>query len=116
MQRVATRQSRGANSAEKRFIGWVKQEPCICCNAPAPSIADHAMGATFKKNKVLIGHFWLLPLCQWCDNVKTHGSRRQFISQFGLMSDLWLKLIEKYEGVIPLDVIEAIKAMRDEGK
>lgn len=116
MQRKPTRQSRGAHSAEKRFMGFVKQHDCICCGNPAPSICDHALGSSAKKNKVMIGHWFLLPLCQWCDNLKTHGSRRTFMNQFGLMSDLWLKLIQDYDGPIPLNVIDAIKAMRDEGK
>lgn len=111
MQRKPTKTTRGANAEEKRFMAWVKEQPCCCCGMPGPSIVDHAMGATYKHNKVLIGHWYLLPLCYLCDQVKTQGSRRGFREAFGPMADLWLGVADRYnlEGhEIPNDIGLAI--------
>ncbi|CAL9960933.1 hypothetical protein VPH219E481_0056 [Vibrio phage 219E48-1] len=107
MQRKPSKKTRGVNADEKRFMSWVKTQSCICCGNDYV-IVDHCMGATYKHNRVLIGMWYLIPLCQLCDNIKTQGSRRGFREQFGPMSELWLKLIENYQEEIPSDVIEAI--------
>ena len=67
---------------------------------------DHAKGATFKHNKVLIGHWFCLPVCVICDHEKTIGGKRQ-----GNESEAWLSLIEAYSDEVtpPDDVIAAIK-------
>lgn len=111
MQRKPTPQTRGPNAAEDRFRSWVKEQPCITCNNTGYVFVDHVMGATFRHNKVLIGHWFLLPLDGWCDRQKTGGKRKQFREKFGNYSDLWLKLIERYprKDEIPKEVIEAIK-------
>jgi len=109
MQRKPTKNTRGPNAKEKQFMAWVKWRPCICCSAPAPSIVHHAEGATFKHQKILVGHWFILPLCQDCDDVITQGSRRAFRDRFGPQSKLWLKLIYKTPIWPPDNVIEAIK-------
>lgn len=96
MQRKATKNTRGANADEKRFQGWLKYQSCCTCNNPAPSIVHHCEGSTFKHNKVLIGHWFCIPLCSECDDVITHGSRRAFIDKFGAQSYFWSGLIEIY--------------------
>jgi len=108
MQRKATKNTRGANAEEKRFHALTKASDCIVCGNSAPSIVHHCMGATYKHNKVLIGHWFVLPLCQSCDDVITHGSRRSFKDRFGLQSDYWLDHYE-YNGVdAPIEVYNAI--------
>ena len=109
MNRKPTKNTRGPNIDEKRFMAWVKWQNCCCCGVAGPSIVDHAFGATFKHNKVLIGHWFILPLCPLCDSVDTHGSRRAFRDKFGPKSELWLKLIEKTSVDVPIDVVNAIK-------
>lgn len=116
MQRKPTKNTRGPNADEKRFMAWVKEQPCAACGCPGPSIVDHCMGATYKHNKVLVGHWYLLPLCTACDDVKTTGSRRGFRQQFGLMSDLWCKVANRYESLsgkmIPSEIWASIEDSR----
>lgn len=112
MQRKPTQQSRGPNTAEKRFMTWVKAQPCAACMAPGPSIVHHAEGATWRNNKVLAGHWFLLSLCRLCDDVITQGSRRRFRLQFGPQSALWAVLMLRYQhetgDTVPEEVKRAI--------
>lgn len=116
MQRKPTRQSRGPNAAEKRHIGWLKERMiCAACQQHGPVIAHHAEGATFRHNKVLIGHLFVLGLCQSCDNVVTRESRKAFRDSFGAQSLLWS---EQFEGC-PMKhdfPVEAINAIIEYGK
>lgn len=113
MQRKATKNTRGANAEEKRFHAYTKECPCVVCGNPAPSIVHHAMGATYRHNKVLIGHWFVLPLCQTCDDVITYGSRRKFREQFGLQSEYWQihhasYLVQNINNGAPFEVIQSI--------
>lgn len=83
MQRKATKNTRGPNAGEKRFLAWVKDQPCSICSAAGPSIVDHMYGSAFKHNKVLIGMWALLPYCQQCDAVKTIQGRARHDQTFG---------------------------------
>ena len=96
MQRKPTKNTRGPNTGERKFQAWLKKQPCCVTGNPGPSIVHHCEGATFKHNKVLIGHWFCIPLCQEIDNVITLGSRRKFRDLYGLQSRYWLKLIDKY--------------------
>ena len=111
MQRKATKKStRAANADEKRFMAWVKQQPCIQCGASGV-IVDHMYGSAFIHNKVLIGHWALLPLCQDCDAVKTNGSHSAYREKFKeSQAYSWVRLITTYhEGdLIPDDVFHSI--------
>lgn len=71
--------ARLANVEEKAFQAYTKESPCIVCGAPGPSIVEHCYGSTVKKNKVLIGHKWVIPLCLECDDIKTNGSPKKLI-------------------------------------
>ena len=82
MQRKPTKNTRGPSAKEKRFISWVKEQPCIQCGRIGV-IADHMYGATFRHNRVLVGMWALLPLCETCDSVKTNGSHRTYLARFG---------------------------------
>lgn len=118
MQRKATRQSRGYNAAERRHMAWVKERGvCMTDNRvnELGIIVHHCEGSTFKHNKVLIGHWFVIGLCETCDNCITHGSRKGFRERFGAQSELWLKQFEDYpyKDECPQEVIDAI---RDWGK
>jgi hypothetical protein len=92
MRRKPTRNTRGPNAYEKRFQGWLKEHACVWCNNPGPSIVDHCRGATFKHNKVLVGHWFCLPQCVTCDTQKTiHGKR------LGNESKAWAFIANDYE-------------------
>lgn len=113
MQRKASKNTRLANAAEKRFHAYTKESDCICCGNPGPSIVHHCEGATFKHNKVLIGHWFVIPLCLECDDVITQGSRKAFRAQFGPQSSLWFKhvpLVMLQTTDLPKLVVNAIGA------
>lgn len=109
MQRRPTKNTRGPNSAEKRFQGWIKHRPCCWCGSESGSIVDHAKGATLKHNKVLIGHWFVLPNCLSCDDKKTREGKK-----LGNYSEKWLALQADYEyergEYAPYEVNEAIRA------
>jgi hypothetical protein len=108
MQRKPTRQSRGPNAQEKRFHAHTKESDCITCGNPGPSIVHHCEGSTFKHDKVLCGHYFVIPLCLTCDDVITKGSRKAFRERFGAQSDYWQWHVEKSGFVPPIDVFNAI--------
>lgn len=105
MMRKPTKNTRGVSSEEKVFQGWVKYQPCIWCGCESGSIVDHVKGSTFKHEKVLIGHWFVLPNCQSCDYKKTVEGQR-----LGDYSGAWSKLIKAYPGSgrIPINVEAAI--------
>lgn len=111
MQRKPTPQSPAANAAEKRHLKWVKHRGiCAACLNPAPLILHHCEGSSFRHNKILIGHWFVLGLCQRCDNIVSRGSRKAFRLQFGPQSALWLRQFAEYEKQFecPQEVIDSI--------
>lgn len=111
MQRRATKRStRAANAEEKRFLKWVKEQPCIQCQQRGPSIADHMYGSAFIHNKVLIGHWAVIPLCLECDSIKTRGNHRYYQDMFGeTQADSWVRLVLYSPFEPPQEVIDAIQ-------
>lgn len=83
MQRKSNKNTRGPNAEEKVFMAYVKQCPCCVCEKPGPSIVDHCYGATAKQNKIVIGHLFLIPLCEECDQIKTQGNTKRLIIKAG---------------------------------
>jgi len=122
MQRKRSRNTREANAAEKRFMKWVKDQDCVACGADGPSIVDHMYGATFKNNKVLIGHWALLPYCTDCDSIKTNGSHTTHLAWFGVsqadfFGGLWPEYWAYCGGGLPSPIPqEVIDAIMDWGK
>lgn len=111
MQRKATKNTRAANSFEKHYHSWLKNSGvCAACNNFRPVINHHCEGATFKHNKTLIGHWFVIGLCFPCDNIITQGSRKVFREKFGPQSQLWLNRIEEYEATESRRVPEDVKA------
>lgn len=115
MRRKGTAQSPAANAKERDFIGTVKMLPCICCDQPGPSIADHIYGSAkklyadeYRLERVHVGHYAILPLCEHCDSVKTRGNRRAFEDQFGKPETLWLRMLEKHGLKVPSNVVRAM--------
>lgn len=101
MQRKASKSTRLANAKEKRFMGWTKERPCICCgNDPYHTIVHHIWGATEKANHrgnhALIGHWSILPLCDNCDQMHTLGSKRGFEAMFGPQELMLAKHLAQY--------------------
>jgi len=113
MQRKATKQSRIADSAERAHIQWIKERGiCAACGNDRGVIAHHCMGSTFKVHvgleRVQIGNWFIIGLCDPCDNIVTRQSRKAFTQAFGSQSSLWLKQAEQYPVEIPLKIIQGI--------
>jgi len=79
------------------------------CGCSGPSIVQHCFGKTFKHNKVLIGHWFVIPLCIMCDEIDTKGSHGAFRRKFGPQSDLWLEIYNKSPVDVPKEIVAAIK-------
>lgn len=109
MQSKVTKNTRAPNAEEKRFHAITKESDCICCGNPGPSIVEHCMGKSFRHNKELIGHWFVIPLCVECDNVTTKGSRRAFRNKFGPQSKLWFKHLMNTGHQPPISVVGAIE-------
>jgi len=113
MQRAATRQSPVAKASERAYIGWIKDRGiCAACGNDGGVIAHHCMGSTYKVHvgleRVQIGNWFVIGLCQACDNIVTRQSRKAFVAAFGEQSKLWLKQAEEYPVEIPLQIIQGI--------
>jgi hypothetical protein len=115
MQRKPTKNTRGPSSSERDFQAWTKEQDCICCGN-SPVIVDHVEGSTKKAyvgvERVLVGHWYVLPLCIECDTVKTSGSRKVFRERFGSPAELWAKHASNYLKEIPAIIKEAINEIR----
>lgn len=99
------------NNSEFRFLTWVKDQPCVECGS-SPVIVDHMYGSAFIHNKVLIGHWAILPLCVRCDAVKTQGSANKYKETFNrTQAQAWLRFAVNYPMLehIPMPVIDAIE-------
>lgn len=113
MQRKATKQSRGPNTAERQYMTWLK-ERCICaaCGDHGPVINHHCEGSTCKTRvgavRVHIGHAFVIGLCQSCDDIVTHGGRKAFRQWFGPQSMLWLAQYESSPVRFPAEVVDGI--------
>lgn len=114
MQRKATKQSRGPNANERRHIDWIKDRGvCAACGDVGPVIAHHCEGSTCKTRvdcrRVLIGHAFVIGLCQCCDDLVTHGSRRALRNQYGPQSELWMHQYRDSPVKFPVDVVIGIQ-------
>lgn len=99
MNRKPTKNTRGPNAAEKRHADWVKNKGyCSACLAEAPLILHHCMGATYRHNKELIGHWFVLGLCQHCDDLVTKGSRKRLTEHFKQsQGSMWVQQVVDYQ-------------------
>lgn len=114
MQRKASKTTRGANAAEKAFQAWLKQQPC-CITSEIGVQVHHCKGATFKHNKVLVGHWFCLPLSPEI-HTEYHAGTKAWREKYGNQSDIWQDLAEQYEQecetVVDPDVFWAIADSR----
>jgi len=103
MQRKPTKNTRGPNADEKAFQSYIKEHFCIWCGNDGPSIVDHVKGATFKHNKTLIGHWFVLPNCQSCDYKKTVEGKK-----LGDYTKAWEMVVRHYPD--PMKIPVAVEA------
>ena len=117
MQRKRTKQSPGPTTIERQFISWVKHRGiCAACDSERPLIVHHTIGASAKVSvgleRVQIGHAFVLGICQLCDDVVTHGSRRGFRELFGPEPEIWAKQYESSPVRLPGLTVEGIMQWR----
>lgn len=111
MQRKPTKNTRGPNADEKKFQGWLKEQPCCITGAFGVQV-HHCVGATGKNNKVLIGHYFCLPMSVEIHD-EYHAGTKAWRENHGAQSDLWMDFASTFEldtgAIIPNDVVDAIK-------
>lgn len=61
---VRTKNAARITTAESEHMAWVKSQPCVVCNAPAPTEAHHIEQGM---------HFATLPLCKDCHTGSHNG-------------------------------------------
>lgn len=111
MQRKATKNTRGPNANEKKFQGWLKEQPCCITGAFGVQV-HHCVGATGKNNKVLIGHYFCLPMSVEIHNEYHAGTkawRQKYCNQSGLWNTLALSFEDETGVIIPFEVINSIQ-------
>lgn len=115
MKRKATKNTRGPNAIEKAFQAWLKEQPCAYCGKTGPSIVDHARGATFKHQRVLIGHAFCTSKCEQCDSYKTYGNHKSHFKMTELTeSAAWFIQTAKWHQATGQEFdIEIINALAD---
>ena len=112
MQRKTSknRNGRGPNAAEKAFQGWLKEQPCCITGAFGVQV-HHCVGATGSHNKVLIGHYFCLPMSVEIHN-EYHAGTKAWREKYCGQSSLWKTYALSFEGetatVIPLNIVEEI--------
>ena len=110
MRRKATKTTRGPNEQEKAFQAWLKRQPCAVGGNGITEV-HHCKGSTYKHNKVLIGHWFCIPLSQSAHSAYHNGSKKWKLMH-GLQSNIWVLHMIDYiaeTGIEPpYDVYDAI--------
>lgn len=110
MMRRASKNTRGPITEEREFQKWLKQQPC-CVGTGGLVEVHHCKGSAFKHNKVLIGHWFCIPLSQSAHR-EYHAGTKPWRNKYGPQSDLWhaqaIKYIEDTGREIPDAVIASI--------
>ena len=111
MKRKASKNTRGPNQKEKDFMWWLKHQRCVVSGVE-PVEVHHCKGSSFKHNKVLVGHWFCIPLSytEHRGPFGYHSGSKPWIEKHGAQSRLWLKMALKYpkQEEIPKDVWDAI--------
>ena len=94
MQSKPSSNTRARNKAEGDFQGWLKEQYC-CASEQYGVQVHHCKGKTFKHKKVLIGHWFCIPLSVEAHK-EYHDSPRAFCNDYGPQSLLWMFLIKRY--------------------
>lgn len=109
MQRKSSHKTRSANTAERRYQAWCKDQGCVAC-AVRPVDVHHCGGSTLKAKvdlvTVLIGHWFCIPLCAVC-HWQYHNSKAQFLAVKGKQWKLWRHCMARY-GDCPEEVRKGI--------
>jgi hypothetical protein len=111
MNRKSSKNTRGPNQDEKDFQWWLKNQRCIVSGQDGVSV-HHCKGSTFKHNKVLVGHWFCIPLSydEHQGPNGYHSGSKPWIERNGAQSELWARMAFRYpkQDKIPDDVKAAI--------
>ena len=114
MQRKLTKNTRGPNSDEKKFQGWLKERNC-CVSGDYGVEVHHCVGSTGKHNKVLIGHWFCLPLSTEIHR-EYHAGTKSWREKYATQSFFWSYLVADYQEetgcIVPADVVGAVMDLR----
>lgn len=94
MQRKASKNTRGPITEEKDFQVWLKNHPCCITGAHGVQV-HHCKGSTFKHKKVLIGHWFCLPLSPEI-HAEYHAGTKAWREKYGSQAGHWVKLCAEY--------------------
>ena len=110
MRRKSSKNTRGPNADEKAFQAWLKQQPCATGGHGITEV-HHCKGSTFKHNKVLVGHWFCIPLSQ-SSHSAYHNGTKNWRAMNGSQSNIWVIHIMDYAAETgktpPGDVYDAI--------
>ena len=90
MQRKASKTTRGPNAAEKAFQAHLKQQNESWVSGQYGVEVHHCKGSTFKHNKVLIGHWFCIPLTT-DEHAEYHSGTKAFQAKHGSQASIWLE-------------------------
>lgn len=108
MQRKSSKQSRGINADEKRFLSWLKDQPC-CITGEHGVQVHHCVGSAVKHNKVHIGHAFCIPLSV-DKHQEYHDGTKPFREKHGPQSLLWLDQFIKFKEETGIDLGYEVEA------
>lgn len=111
-------------AAQKRWQELVAHMGCIVTRAhPSHCQLHHVAGATYKQNRILIGPWFILPLCRELHDVGSNNPlnvthhRRAFTEQHGTQKSLFFNVVHTAlltgEDIpFSMEVLNAIKDTR----
>ena len=96
-----------APSAEqKRWHDQVASLGCVDCFSPAQ--IHHPVGATAKHNKIAIGHWWVLPLCDEHHRALHAGESFEYDSRKLFEKGEYARMLDDNNHPVPEEVEAAI--------
>lgn len=116
-------QSKGnsPSASQKKWREEVRELGCIIERSKGGIEIHHVLGATAKHNKVVIGHWFILPLTGWYHRenpiLNVTDNKKLFEANFGSQVELFIQLLELYEfhyekpHPVPAEVVEAIQSL-----
>ena len=110
MRRKASKNTRGPNAYEIAFQGWLKAQECATGGSGITEV-HHCKGSTFKHNKVLVGHWFCIPLSQ-SSHSAYHNGTKAWREYYGSQANIWVINLLDYAAetgkTCPDDVYDSI--------
>lgn len=107
MQRRRKKGARLANAEEKKFQAYLKEQLC-CVTGDYGVDVHHCKGSTYKHDKVLVGHYFCLPLSPDSHRMY-HMEKHHFIADYGKQGELWAVLADRYTDETGKEIPENVR-------